>query len=139
MRVRGRESSRPRRIPGNFRFAGMTFCPSRNLLCGTEAPKIDLTSSEAHLLIHLLSRPWMVCTRSEIAELLYGPGHSIGDRAIDVLVNRLRKKLVLAGGIDAAHLIKTEFRRGYLLVADVSALAHDASAGPSAGAQPQYA
>ena len=64
--------------------------------------------------------PWMLCTRSEIADLLYGPGHSVGDRAIDVVVTRLRKKLVLAAGIDAEQLVKTEFRRGYLFVADVA-------------------
>jgi len=62
-----------------------------------------------------------------IRELLYGPEHTVGDRAIDVVVNRLRKKLVSVGGPDAEHLIKTEFRRGYLLVSDVATLPHEAS------------
>jgi len=70
--------------------------------------------------------------------LLYGPESSVGDRAIDVVVNRLRKKLILAGGGEAEQLIKTEFRRGYLLVADVARLPHEASVRPTALAKPQY-
>jgi DNA-binding response OmpR family regulator len=124
MRVmrRGRPSlSRP---PENFSFAGMSFYPCRNLLVGEDASTMDLTSSEGRLLAHFVSKPWTLCTRTEIGELLYGPEHTVGDRAIDVIVNRLRKKLVSLGGPDVEHLIKTEFRRGYLMVADVAILPH---------------
>jgi two-component system OmpR family response regulator len=112
------------RAPDNFRFAGVSFYPGRNLLTGPVGNNIDLTTSEGRLLTYFVSRPWTLCTRSQIGELLYGPEHSVGDRAIDVVVNRLRKKLVLAGGIDAEQLIKTEFRHGYLLAADVATLPH---------------
>ena len=121
VRVRGRAKSTPDRTREHLHFAGISFDPRRNTVTGPEGTDLDLTTSEARLLAHFTSQPWTLCTRTEIAELLYGPGHSIGDRAIDVVVNRLRKKLVLAGGIDAEQLIKTEFRRGYLLVADVAA------------------
>jgi DNA-binding response OmpR family regulator len=97
-----------------------------------------LTTSEARLLAHFVSRPWTLCTRSEIAELLYGIEHSVGDRAIDVVVNRLRKKLVLAGGIDAEQLIKTEFRHGYLLATDVATLPFEASVRPRTVVEPQH-
>ena len=50
----------------------------------------------------------------------------------DVVINRLRKKLVTAGGLDAEHLIRTEFRRGYLLATDVAALPHQPPAWPRA-------
>jgi DNA-binding response OmpR family regulator len=112
------------RAPDNFRFAGVSFYPGQNLLAGPAGNKAALTTSEARLLAQFVARPWILCTRSEIAELLYGPEHSVGDRAIDVVVNRLRKKLVLAGGVDAEQLIKTEFRHGYLLAADVATLPH---------------
>ena len=125
LRVRGHASRSASRAPQNFAFAGMRFCPGRNLLAGENGPGVDLTSSEARLLAHLLSKPWIVCTRSEIGELLYGPENSVGDRAIDVVVNRLRKKLVSAGGVDAEQLIKTEFRRGYSLLAEVAILPHE--------------
>jgi len=127
LRVRGHASRSASRAPQNFAFAGMRFCPGRNLLAGENGPGVDLTSSEARLLVHFLSKPWIVCTRSEIGELLYGPENSVGDRAIDVVVNRLRKKLVSAGGADAERLIKTEFRRGYSLLAEVAILPQEQS------------
>ena len=62
----------------------------------------------------------------------------MGDRAIDVVVNRLRKKLALAGGIGAEQLIRTEFRHGYLLVADVVALPDEPSVRCRAVAEPGF-
>jgi two-component system OmpR family response regulator len=136
VRVRGRGSPVSSRAPDNFCFAGVSFYPGRNVLNGPGGNNIDLTTSAARLLTHFVSRPWALCTRSEIGELLYGPEHSVGDRAIDVVVNRLRKKLVLAGGVDAEQLIKTEFRHGYLLAADVATLPHEATVRPRSGAEP---
>ena len=138
VRVRGRNGPVSSRAPDNFRFAGVSFYPGRNLLKASVGDNIDLTTSEARLLTHLVSRPWTLCTRGEIGELLYGSEHSVGDRAIDVVVNRLRKKLVLAGGIDAEQLIKTEFRHGYLLASDVATLPYQASVRPHTVVEPQY-
>jgi len=39
---------------------------------------------------------------------------------VDVIVTRLRKKITALGGPTAQRLIKTEFRRGYVFVAEVS-------------------
>jgi two-component system OmpR family response regulator len=127
IRVRGHGRPSLSGAPENFIFAEMRFYPRRNILAGENGPTADLTSSEGRLLAYFLSKPWTLCTRDEIGELLYGPEHTVGDRAIDVVVNRLRKKLVSVGGPDAEHLIKTEFRRGYLLVSDVATLPHEAS------------
>ena len=138
VRVRGRGKPVSSRAPDNFRFAGVSFYPGRNLLTALKGNNTDLTSSEARLLTHFVSRPWTLFTRSEIGELLYGREHSFGDRAIDVVVNRLRKKLVLAGGIDAEQLIKTEFRRGYLLAADVATLPYEASVTRGTVVEPQH-
>jgi two-component system, OmpR family, response regulator len=138
VRVRGRGRPVSSRAPDNFSFAGVCFYPGRNLLSGPDGNNLDLTTSEARLLTHFVSRPWTLCTRSEIGELLYGPDHSVGDRAIDVVVNRLRKKLVLAGGIDAEQLIKTEFRHGYLLAADAAKLPYEASVRPRTAVEPQH-
>ncbi len=138
VRVRGRERPVSSRAPDNFRFGGVCFSPGRNLLTGPDRNNIDLTTSEARLLTQFVSRPWTLCTRGEIAQLLYGPEHSVGDRAVDVVVNRLRKKLVLAGGIGAEQLIKTEFRHGYLLAADVATLPYEAAAQAGAVVEPQH-
>ena len=75
---------------------------------------------ESRLLRHFVSHPWRLCSRAEIAGALYGEDRVTGDRAIDVVINRLRHKLVALRGAAAQALIKTEFRRGYLLVAGVS-------------------
>jgi DNA-binding response OmpR family regulator len=136
VRVRGRAKP-PSRAPENLCFAGISFYPRRNTLTGPHSANVDLTTSEARLLTYFASQPWTLCTRSEIAELLYGPEHSVGDRAIDVVVNRLRKKLVLAGGVDAEELVKTEFRRGYLLVADVATSPYENSVQSHAVVEPQ--
>jgi two-component system OmpR family response regulator len=127
MRVTRRGRPSLNRPPENFSFGGMNFYPRRNLLVGEDGSTTDLTSSEGRLLAHFVSKPWTLCTRNEIGELLYGPEHTVGDRAIDVIVNRLRKKLVSLGGPAAEQLIKTEFRRGYLMVADVATLPHQAA------------
>lgn len=127
LRARGRESAATSRAPQNLSFAGMSFYPGRNLLAGKNGSSIELTSSEGRLMEHFLSKPWVLCTRRAIGELLYGPEHNVGDRAIDVVVNRLRKKLAAAGGGEAKQLIKTEFRRGYSLVAEVAVLSPERS------------
>jgi len=139
VRVRGRDRPVSSRAPDNFRFAGVNFYPGRNLLTALKGNNTELTSSEARLLTHFVSRPWTLFTRSEIGELLYGREHSVGDRAIDVVVNRLRKKLVLAGGIGTEQLIKTEFRRGYLLAADVATLPYETPFPPRTVVAPQHA
>jgi two-component system, OmpR family, response regulator len=136
IRVTRRTGALSRRPSESVAFAGMRFYPRRHLLVGEDGLTIALTGSEGRLLAHFVSVPWTLRTRSDIGELLYGPEHTVGDRAIDVAVNRLRKKLVSAGGPDAEHLIKTEFRRGYLLATDVAALPHQSSALTRAVLQP---
>jgi len=63
-----------------------------------------------------------------LAEVLYGSRRPTSDRAVDVIVTRLRKKIVTLGGPPAQGLIKTEFRRGYVFVAEVSLGARPAPA-----------
>jgi two-component system, OmpR family, response regulator len=136
MFVTRRDRATVRGFPENIEFAGISYYPRRNLLVSKEGSNVALTSSEGRLLSHFASTPWTLHTRSDIAELLYGPEHVVGDRAIDVVVNRLRKKLILAGGPDAEHLIKTEFRRGYLLATDVATMPDTFVATARAAVQP---
>src|SRR6516225_4974394 len=75
VRVRGRDRPVSSRAPDNFRFAGVNFYPGRNLLTALKGNNTELTSSEARLLTHFVSRPWTLFTRSEIGELLYGREH----------------------------------------------------------------
>jgi DNA-binding response OmpR family regulator len=72
------------------------------------------------VLAHFVSNPWTLCTRDALAEILYGARRPCSDRAVDVIVTRLRKKIATLGDPAARRLIKTEFRRGYMFVAEVS-------------------
>jgi two-component system OmpR family response regulator len=103
-----------------FSFGEFVYYPHRDQLAVANGATTGLTTSESRLLLHFMSRPWRLCPREEIAEVLYGGDWPKGDRAIDIVVTRLRRKLVVLGGTAARALIKTEFRRGYLFVAGVS-------------------
>ena len=101
-------------------FSGMTLHSRENLLVASDGSSIKLTTSENRVLVHFVSNPWTLCTRDALAEALYGSHRPNSDRAVDVIVTRLRKKIAALGGAEAQRLIKTEFRRGYMFVADVS-------------------
>jgi len=101
-------------------FSGLTLHPHENRLTGADGSTVKLTTSENRVLIHFVSNPWALCTRDELAEMLYGSRRPTSDRAVDVIVTRLRKKIAALGGPAAQSLIKTEFRRGYMFVAEVS-------------------
>lgn len=101
-------------------FAGLVLYPHENLLVGGNGESVKLTTSENRVLLHFVSNPWTLCSRNGIAEVLYGSRRPSSDRAVDVIVTRLRKKIVMLAGPDAQRLIKTEFRRGYVFVSEVS-------------------
>ena len=101
-------------------FCGLTLHPNENLLTAANGEAIKLTTSEGRALVHFVSNPWGLCTRDALATALYGPHRPNSDRAVDVIVTRLRKKIATLGGPAAQRVIKTEFRRGYVFVAEVS-------------------
>jgi two-component system OmpR family response regulator len=119
IRVAGNGGLRPALQSEAFEVEGMIFQPRRNALSANGC-SIRLTTAENHLLLHFLSRPWMVCRRAEIADVIYDRYRPTTDRAIDVVVTRLRKKLTSLRGPAASGLIKTEFRHGYMFAGDVS-------------------
>ncbi len=72
---------------------------------------VQLTALEFKLLYQLASKPKDVFSRTELQELVWGGGHGNTERAVDVLVNRLRSKLdTLPGGED---IVKTVRGIGY--------------------------
>ena len=109
-------------------FSGLTLHSHENRLTGADGSTVKLTTSENRVLMHFVSNPWTLCTRDALAEALYGARHPTSDRAVDVIVTRLRKKIVTLGGPAAQGLIKTEFRRGYVFGAEVSLGARPAPA-----------
>jgi two-component system phosphate regulon response regulator PhoB len=69
---------------------------------------VDLTSTEFRLLGFLVRKPGWVFSRQQILDGLHGSKYAITDRAIDVQIVGLRKKLGKAG-----HLIETVRGVGY--------------------------
>jgi DNA-binding response OmpR family regulator len=119
IRAAGNNVSMRKQQSEAFEVEGMVFQPRSNALSANGC-SIRLTTAENHLLLHFLSRPWIVCRRAEIADVLYDQYRPTTDRAIDVVVTRLRKKLASLRGPAAGNLIKTEFRHGYMFTGDVS-------------------
>jgi two-component system OmpR family response regulator len=80
---------------------------------GTHTP---LSSGEFMLLTEFARRPRRVLSRDQLLDLTRGRETDAFDRAIDVQLSRLRRKMSAHGG---AGLIKTIRNEGYLFSADV--------------------
>ena len=74
----------------------LTIDPRRNRV--TAAGKdVDLTVSEFKLLSLLAAKPGWVFSRTQIVDAIHGEGYAVTDRAVDVQVVGLRKKLDVCG------------------------------------------
>jgi two-component system OmpR family response regulator len=102
----------------SFRFAGWTLEPARRRLLNPDSVEVPLTGGEYDLLLVLVERPNRVLTRDMLLDLLRGRQAGPFDRAIDVAVSRLRRKLEDNGR--QAQLIKTVRGGGYVLAASVA-------------------
>ena len=72
---------------------------------------VELTFSEFQLLCLLASRPGWVFTRTQIVDAIHGEGYAVTDRAVDVQIVGLRKKLGACGGyIETVRGIGYRFR-----------------------------
>ncbi len=119
IRMTGGAAADPASASELIAVAGMMFRPYENRL-SVNGTSIKLTTSENRLLCHLVSHSRTVCSRDEIAEIIYGRHRPTSERAVDVIITRLRKKLAGLRGNAAQDLIKTEFRQGYMFVGAVS-------------------
>src|ERR1700691_5056236 len=101
----------------NMRFAGWTLEPARRRLVNPAGHEGALTGGEYDLLVALVERANRVLTRDMLLDLLRGRQAGPFDRAIDVAISRLRRKLEDDGR--HAQLIKTVRGGGYVLAATV--------------------
>ncbi len=100
-----------------IRFAGWVLEPARRRLLNPDGAEVALTGGEYELLQVLVERPNRVLTRDMLMDLLRGRQAGPFDRAIDVAVSRLRRKLEDDGRNPS--LIKTVRGGGYVLAATV--------------------
>ena len=105
--------ARPERQQLNF--AGWRLDPVARELTDPDRVVIHLSDGEFRLLMAFVERPRRVLTRDQLIDLSRGLNAEHFDRAIDVQVSRLRRKL--ARGDD--ELIRTVRNEGYLFSADV--------------------
>jgi two-component system, OmpR family, response regulator len=100
-----------------IRFSGWLLEPARRRLLNPDGAEVPLTGGEYELLQVLVERPNRVLTRDMLMDLLRGRQAGPFDRAIDVAVSRLRRKLEDDGRNPS--LIKTVRGGGYVLATTV--------------------
>ena len=97
----------------SYHFSGWVLETARRRLLDPGGVEVAITGGEYDLLMALLDRPNRVLTRDMLLDLLRGRQAGPFDRAIDVAVSRLRRKLEDDGR--NAQLIKTVRGGGYVL------------------------
>ncbi|MET3712552.1 two-component system OmpR family response regulator [Sphingomonas trueperi] len=100
-----------------LRFAGWRLDPVGRQLYDPEGVLINLSDGEFRLLLALVERPRRVLTRDALLDYSRGAHAEHFDRAIDVQMSRLRKKLARS---DADELIRTIRNEGYMFIAEVT-------------------
>jgi len=107
------------RHPRAWRFAGWTLNLNTRRLNAPDGSLVPLTNAEFNLLAVFLASPRRVFSREMLIESTRA-FDDVYDRAVDVQIMRLRRKLEP----DPRHpvLLKTERGTGYFLDADIDAL-----------------
>lgn len=111
--LRRREGPPEERSSGRaYEFAGYRLDLARRQLRAPNGVVVLLTAGEFSLLCAFLERPARILTREQLLEYARGGEAEVFDRAIDVQISRLRRKLVASSG---EALIMTLRGAGYML------------------------
>lgn len=104
-------------VGDNIRFAGFSMDTSARVLTDPQGAVVPLTSGEFALLSTFLAHPQQVMSRDDLMSQIHGRNTGPYDRAIDVQIGRLRRKIE----IDATNplLIKSVRGAGYLFSARI--------------------
>ena len=98
-------------------FAGWKLDLVRRELKSPAGVVVNLSGGEFSLLRVFVERPRRVLTRDQLLDLARGPDSDAYDRAIDVQISRLRRKLEDGG--QGGELIRTVRNEGYMFTAPV--------------------
>jgi two-component system OmpR family response regulator len=101
-----------------YGFAGWRINLTSHELHDPEGILVDLTDGEFAVLRAFVERPRRVLARDALLDAARGPDSASFDRAIDVQVSRLRRKLRASGDV----LIRTVRNEGYLFTPQVERL-----------------
>jgi two-component system OmpR family response regulator len=102
----------------SYRFDGWTLSLERRELINPAGVMVDLSTGEFDLLRAFLEAPNRVLTREHLLDAANSQPDAVFDRAIDVQVSRLRKKIEPGAGDPA--MIRTVRGAGYLFVPRVT-------------------
>ncbi len=104
--------------PDVFKFGQWTMNCAKYEVCDATGAPVSLTSGEFDLLRALVNSPNRVLKREHLFEVTRGIDYDTYDRAVDIQIGRLRKKL----GDDphTPSLIKTVRGVGYIFICDVT-------------------
>lgn len=102
----------------SYRFDGWTLSLERRELTDPAGVMIDLSTGEFDLLLAFLEAPNRVLTREHLLDAARSQPDSVFDRAIDVQVSRLRKKIEPHEA--SPPMIRTVRGAGYLFVPRVT-------------------
>jgi two-component system OmpR family response regulator len=105
------------RPESSFAFAEFNLYPHRRELIDHRGEIVDMSSAEFSLLETFVRNPKKILTRDKLLALTYGDDISIAERAIDVHVNRIRRKI--EADPKNPRLLKTIRLRGYLFTPTV--------------------
>jgi two-component system OmpR family response regulator len=106
--------------PRAYRFAGWELNLRRRRLTSPTGDPVELTNSEFNLLCAFLAAPQRVQTRDQLLERSRLHSLEVYDRAIDVTILRLRRKIEV--DYTDPQLIVTERGAGYVFTQPVSVL-----------------
>ena len=93
------------------RFAGFRLDIARRQLHDPDGVVIPLSAGEFRLLRAFVERPQRVLSREQLLDYAFDNDSDVFDRAVDVQVSRLRRKLERPGGIEIIRTVRGE---GYL-------------------------
>lgn len=102
-----------------LRFAGWRLDPLARELLDPDDVVVNLSDGEFRLLLALVEHPRRVLTRDFLLDASRGTNAEHFDRAIDVQVSRLRRRLARDDGHGGDELIRTVRNEGYMFTADV--------------------
>ncbi len=105
-------------LGGTLRFSGWALDVMARTLTSAEGKRVALTTQEFNLLSAFVRQPNLVLTRDQLLDSAADRKWQPFDRAIDVLIGRLRRKIEVDSR--APRLIKTVRGAGYIFTGDVS-------------------
>jgi two-component system OmpR family response regulator len=117
LRRRGEPRGQEGELGAQCEFAGWRLDLVRRELRTPDGVIVNLSGGEFSLMRSFVERPQRVLTRDQLLDLARGPDSDAYDRAIDVQISRLRRKLDDGGA--GAELIRTVRNEGYMFMAKV--------------------